>query len=174
MCGCKEEDFWKLVTFGQFLPRPQGPRGARDLKFTIYVPLVPKMLHTKFEKNWTGGYQEEVKNVQLLTDIMYQIWSPNPPGVRTPTPGITKFTILEKAFLLYITMHLVSLKTCAVVKKIFENWSLFGSFCPALKVPGVQETWNFQFMCPLSQRCFLPNLKRIGQVVIKKLIMFNC
>ena len=68
MCGCKEEDFWKLVTFGQFLPPPlPGPRGARNLKFTIYVPFVPKMLHTKFEKNWTGGYQE-VKNVQLLTD----------------------------------------------------------------------------------------------------------
>ena len=32
------------------------------------------------------------------------------PGVRTPTPGITKFTILVKAFLLYITMHLVSLR----------------------------------------------------------------
>ena len=32
------------------------------------------------------------------------------PGARTPTPGITKFTILVKAFLLYITMHLVSLR----------------------------------------------------------------
>ena len=32
------------------------------------MPLVPKMLHTKFEKNQTCGYQEEVKNVQLLTD----------------------------------------------------------------------------------------------------------
>ena len=65
------------------------------------------MLHTKFEKNWTGGYQEEVKNVQLLTD-MYQI-RPRP-GARTPTPGITKFTILVNAFQLYITMHLVSLR----------------------------------------------------------------
>jgi hypothetical protein len=26
------------------------------------------MHHTKFEKNWTSGYQEEIKNVQLLTD----------------------------------------------------------------------------------------------------------
>ena len=31
-------------------------------------------------------------------------------------------------------------QTCAVVKKkIFENWSLLGSFCPAPKAPGVQE-----------------------------------
>jgi hypothetical protein len=30
--------------------------------------------------------------------------------------------------------------TCAVVeKKIFENWSILGSFCPALKTPGGQE-----------------------------------
>ena len=52
------------------LPLPQGPRGARDLKCTIDVPLVPKMLHIKFEKNWISGYQE-VKNVQLLTHFIY-------------------------------------------------------------------------------------------------------
>ena len=62
----------KIFENWSLLPRPQGPRGARDLKFTIYVPLVPKKLHTKFEKNWTSSYQEEVKNVQLFTD-MYQI-----------------------------------------------------------------------------------------------------
>jgi hypothetical protein len=47
--------------------RPKGPRGegkgARNLKFTIYVPLVPKIHHLKFEKNSSKGYQEEVKNV---------------------------------------------------------------------------------------------------------------
>jgi hypothetical protein len=26
------------------------------------------MYHTKFENNWSSGYQEEVKNVQMLTD----------------------------------------------------------------------------------------------------------
>ena len=62
--------FWAV-----FAP-PQGPRGARDLKFTIYVPLVPKMLHAKFEKNWTGGYQEEVKNVQLLTHFINDHFGP--------------------------------------------------------------------------------------------------
>ena len=55
-------------------------------------------------------------------------------------------------------------QTCVVVKKIFENWSFWGSFCPIPKAPGVQETWNLQFKCPLSQRCFMPNLKRIGLV----------
>jgi hypothetical protein len=42
------------------LPHPIGPRGAENLKFTIYVPLVPKMHHTKFEKNWSSGYQEDM------------------------------------------------------------------------------------------------------------------
>ena len=119
MCGCKE-DFWNL---GSFCP---APRGASDLKFTIEVPFVPKTLHTKFEKNWTGGYQEEVKNVQLLTD-MYQIWPR--PGARTPTPGITKFTILVEAFQLYITMHLVSFRHVRLSRrrflKIGHFWAVF-------------------------------------------------
>jgi hypothetical protein len=40
--------------------------------------------------------------------------------------------------------------------------------------PRGQETWNSQFMSPLSLRCIIPNLKRIGAVVIKKLKMFKC
>jgi hypothetical protein len=47
------------------LPHPKGLRWAGNLKFTIYVPLVPKMHHIKFEKNWSSGYQEEVKDVQM-------------------------------------------------------------------------------------------------------------
>jgi hypothetical protein len=38
------------LKIGQFLAlfaRPKGPRGARLLKFTISMCLVPKMLHTK-------------------------------------------------------------------------------------------------------------------------------
>jgi hypothetical protein len=53
------------------LPHPIGPRGAGNLKFTIYAPLVPKMHNTKFEKNWSSGYQEEVKNVKMLADTIY-------------------------------------------------------------------------------------------------------
>jgi hypothetical protein len=88
------------------LPRPIGPRGARNLKFKIYVPLVPKMHHIKFEKNSSKGYQEEVKNVQMLiTDTIYHVWPR--PGGKTATPRIINFTILIEAFLLYITMHSV-------------------------------------------------------------------
>jgi hypothetical protein len=29
------------------------------------------MHHIQFEKNWSSGYQEEVKNVQILTDYIY-------------------------------------------------------------------------------------------------------
>jgi hypothetical protein len=52
---------------------PYRPQGAGNLKFTIYVPLVPKMHHTILEKNWSIGYQE-VKNVPMLTDIIYHVW----------------------------------------------------------------------------------------------------
>jgi hypothetical protein len=55
------------------------------------------MHHTKFEENWSSGYQEEVKNVQMLTDTIYHVW-PRPEG-KTSTPRIMKFTISVEAFL---------------------------------------------------------------------------
>ena len=134
---------WSLL--GSLCP---SPRGAWDLKFTIDVPVVPKMLHTKFEKNWTDAYQE-VKNVQLLTDIMYQIWPR--PGARTPTPGITKFTILVEAFLFYITMHLVSLGHVRLSRRRFLKIGHFWAvFAPP---PGPQggkrpEIYNLCAPCP--------------------------
>ena len=65
--------------------------------------------------------------------------------------------------------------TCAVVeKKIFEKWSILGSFCPALKAPGGQGPWNSQFLFPFTHRCYKPNLVEIGSVVPeKKLKMFK-
>ena len=63
-------------------------------------------------------------------------------------------------------------QTCGCKEEDFWKLVTFGQFLP--KAPGVQETWNLQFMCPLSQKCFIPNLKRIGPLVIKKLKMFNC
>ena len=80
-------------------PRPQGYKRP-------YVPLVPKMLHAKFEKNWTGGYQEEVKNVQLLTHFINDHFGPHP-NTKTPTPRITKFKIIIEISLLIPNIHLV-------------------------------------------------------------------
>jgi hypothetical protein len=67
--------FFKIGQMWHFLPHPIGPRGAGNLKFTIYVPFVPKIHHTKFEKNWSSGYQE-VKNVQMLIDTIYHVCPP--------------------------------------------------------------------------------------------------
>ena len=83
------------------------PGGSGNLKFTIYAPFVPKMHQIKFEKNWSSGYQEEVKNVQMFTDTIHHVW-PHPGG-KTSTPRIMKFTIVVGTFLFYITMHLVFL-----------------------------------------------------------------
>jgi hypothetical protein len=63
------------------------------------------MHHIKFEKNWSSGYKEEVKNVQILTDTIYHVWPR--PGGKTSTQLMMKFTILVDTFLLYIAMHLV-------------------------------------------------------------------
>jgi hypothetical protein len=82
------------------------PQGARKPEIHNYALLVPKMHHITFEKNWSSGYQG-VKNVHMLTDTIYHVW-PRPRG-KTSTPRMMKFTILVKAFLVYITMHLVFL-----------------------------------------------------------------
>jgi hypothetical protein len=52
------------------------PQGGRKPEFTIYAPLVLKMHYIIFEKNWSSGYQEEVKNVQMLTDTIYHVCPP--------------------------------------------------------------------------------------------------
>jgi hypothetical protein len=65
------------------------------------------MQNINFEKNWSIGYQEQAKNVQMCTDTTHHVWPR--PGGKTSTLRIMKFTILVKVFLLYITMHLVFL-----------------------------------------------------------------
>jgi hypothetical protein len=67
MCSIRE-DILKIGHYFLLFAPPQRPQAAGVLKYIIYVPLVPKMHHTKFEKNWNSGYQEEVKNFQILTD----------------------------------------------------------------------------------------------------------
>jgi hypothetical protein len=86
-----------------------GPRIVGNLKFSIYVPLVPKIHHIKFEKNWSSGYQEDVKNVQMCTDTTHHVW---PRLVQNSRLRIMKFTISVEVFLLYIAMqlHVVFLK----------------------------------------------------------------
>ena len=144
MCGCKEEDFWKFVTFGHYLPCPQCPRGARDLKFTIYVPLVLKMLHTKCDKNWTGGYQEEVVNRHYVPNL-------TPPWGQNPYPGDHQIYNFGRG---HPALHHHAFgfsQACAVVKKkIFENLSLLDSFCPTPKAPGCKrpEIYNLSAPCP--------------------------
>jgi hypothetical protein len=54
------------------LPHSKSPRGSRNLKFTIYAFLVPKIHHIKFEKNRNSGYQG-LKNVHMLTDTIYHV-----------------------------------------------------------------------------------------------------
>jgi hypothetical protein len=120
-----------------FSAPPQRPQGAGHLKFTIYTPLVPKIHHTKFEENWSSGYQV----VKMLTDTMHNDLPR--PGGKIYTPRIMKFTILVEAFLLYITMHLdfFFYMHAVLEKKIFflKNGQ-FSHFLPCTKGPRGQET----------------------------------
>jgi hypothetical protein len=127
------------------LPTPQQ---AGNLKFTMYVPLVQKMHHIKFEKNWSSGYQVEVKNLQMLRNTIYHVW-PHP-GDKNATPRIINFTILVEAFLHHHAFSFSS--TCVVVEKIFENWSILGNFCPAPKAIGDRdhEIHNFRSPSPID------------------------
>jgi hypothetical protein len=94
------------------------------------------MHHIKFEKNSNKGYQEEVKNVQMLTDTMSCL---APPWGQSRYPEDYKFHNFGGG-LPALHHHAFSFSfTCAVVeKKIFKNWSILGSFCPAPIAPGGQ------------------------------------
>jgi hypothetical protein len=56
------------------------------------------MLHAKFKKNGSSGYQKEVQNVQILTVTINHVW-PRPEG-KTSTPRIMNFT-MHLVFLTY-------------------------------------------------------------------------
>jgi hypothetical protein len=132
------------------------------------------MHHIKFEKNWISGYEEGVKNVQMWTDTTYHVWARH--GGKTSTPRMMKFTILVDTFLLYITMHLVFLTYMQFQRRrFFLTIGQFWHFLPRPKGPRVAGNLKFTIYAPLSQRCSISNLKRIGAVVIKrKLKMFKC
>jgi hypothetical protein len=61
-CSLKELFF----LFCNFLHCPEDLKWVPSLKFTIYVLLVSKMHHKRFEKNWSSGYQDEVKYVPMF------------------------------------------------------------------------------------------------------------
>jgi hypothetical protein len=56
-----------------------------------------------------------------------------------------------------------------VEEKIFENWSILGSFGPAHKAPGGQGPWNKQFLFHFTHICYdKPNLVEIVSAVPEK------
>jgi hypothetical protein len=80
---------WSILTL--FAP-PQRPQEGRISEINNLCPLFPKMYHIEFEKNWSSGYQEEAKIVQISNVTIHHVW-PHP-GSKTSTPRILKLTIL--------------------------------------------------------------------------------
>ena len=66
VCRSREENSWKLVKFKQFDSTHRAHKCKSpeiyNLSFSYSM-----MFHTKFEKNWPRCFQDEVKNVKLLT-----------------------------------------------------------------------------------------------------------
>jgi hypothetical protein len=97
------------------------------------------MHHIKFEKNWSSGYQEEVKNVKMPR-----------PGGKTSTPTIIKFTILEASLhhhaFSFSYIHVVSEK-----KIFFQKLVNFDTFCPAPWAPGGRKP-EIHNLCPLCPK----------------------
>ena len=79
---------------------------------------------------------------------MYQAWPR--PGVRTPTPEITKFTIVVNAFLLEITMHLVSLRHVRLLRRFLKIGHFWAVFAPPPRPQGCKrsEIYNLCAPCP--------------------------
>ena len=55
-----------------------------------------------------------------------------------------------------------------VEKKIFEIWPHFDLLCPAPQPPGVPAPSHEQIKIPMSQGTFVPNMNKIGPVVLEK------
>jgi hypothetical protein len=67
-------------------------------------------------------------------------------------------------------IHIVSEKN--LFKK--KNWSILTLFALPQRPHGGIGNLKFTIYAPLVPKCIIPDLNRIGTVVIKKLKMFKC
>jgi hypothetical protein len=116
------------------LPHPKGPRGTGNLKFTIYAPLVPKTHLSNLKRIGAVVIKKKFKkssNVNGHYIYMFAL-----PWGQNRYPEDYKFHNFGRGLLARHRHAFNFSSTCAVVEKIFENWSILGSFCPARKAPG--------------------------------------
>jgi hypothetical protein len=124
----------KMIDFDAFCPAPKG-QGIWNSQFI--PPPCSNTHHIKFEKNWSSGYQEEAKNVQLLTDTIYHVC---PPLVAKLLPQDYKFHNFGRGPLALHNHAFSFSSTYAVAEKIFENCSILGTFCQ-----GPTGAWTMKF-----------------------------
>ena len=80
-----------------------------------------------------------------------------------------KFTNLVDPSLVIITLYLFRLKQSVEKKILFKKYINFTLFTPKLHPPWVGG--QLQFLLSLPDRCYIPNLERIGTVVLEKKIL---
>ena len=99
------------------------------------------MLCAKIGWNWCSSFREEAEKKLEMFKCFAPPWGQNlnPRDNEKHNFGRGLPALHHHAFSFS--------STCAVVeKKIFGNWSNLSSFCPALKAPGGQGSWNSQFL----------------------------
>jgi hypothetical protein len=102
------------------------------------------MHHTQFEKNWSRGYQEEIKNIQMLTDTVHHVW----PWGQNLYPEDNEIHNFGRS-LPALHHHAFSFSYIHVVseKNIFYQLVNFDTFCPAPKPKGVRKP-EIHNLCP--------------------------
>jgi hypothetical protein len=158
------------------LPYPKGPNGAgnRNSQFINQPPpLVPKMHYTKFEKNWRLRLQAVVikKMLKKCSNVnRYYIPYLVPPRGQNHYPEDNEMHNFGRG-LPALHHHAFSFSYIHVVseKIFFQNWSILTLFAPPQRPQGGRkpEIHNLCPPCP-NDALQIPNLKRIGAVVIKK------
>ena len=75
--------------------------------------------------------------------------------------------IHHRVFHQYYTLNLS--EPCPwVKKKVFQEMLQFYTFPPKITSPWGRGSWNLQFLVSLPYGCYMPNLVKIGPVVLEK------
>jgi hypothetical protein len=119
------------------LPRPTGPKETGNLKFTIYVLLVPKNL----KKNWCSGYQEEVKKMfKCLAPPWWQNLYPEDNKIHKFSRGLP--ALHHHAFS-FSYIHVVSEKI-----SFLKKWSILALFALPHRPKGGKKPEIHNLSCP--------------------------
>ena len=124
--------FLKIGHFWAVFVPPPGPLGCKRPEiYNFMCPLSQRYIILNLKRIRAVYMYKKLKIFKCFV----------PPWRQNPYPGDHQIYNFGRGLPALYHYAFSFSQTCAVVeKKIFENSSLFGSFCPTPKAPGVQET----------------------------------